>query len=146
MAEKQDNFVIMLDQLYQQLNNDNDDSIMSKKIPNPQLKMFPRKVHWINYHNTVKTMNRDFTHFQGYIQNELGINTSLKNVLNMKEGIILHTKCRDKQLKSLLGKYYSKYVLCKSCNSDDTSMEKMKNISKLYQIKCNSCLATFNVS
>ena len=141
------NFELMLNQLYEQLEgNDEDDSLIGKKIPQPQIKPSARKIHWINYYDTVKSLNRDFTHFQNYIQTELGINTSLKNVLNIKEGLIMHTKCRDKQLKSLLGKYYTKYVTCNSCGSDDTQMEKIKGISKLYQIKCNSCLSTFNVT
>jgi translation initiation factor 2 beta subunit (eIF-2beta)/eIF-5 len=141
------NFELMLNQLYEQLEeNDEDDSLIGKKIPQPQIKPSARKIHWINYYDTVKSLNRDFTHFQNYIQNELGINTSLKNVLNIKEGLIMHTKCRDKQLKSLLGKYYTKFVTCNSCGSDDTEMEKIKGISKLYQIKCRNCLSTFNVT
>ena len=133
------NFELMLNQLYNQLDGkDEDDSLIGKKIPQPQIKPSARKIHWINYYDTVKSLNRDFTHFQNYIQAELGINTSLKNVLNIQEGLIMHTKCRDKQLKSLLGKYYTKYVTCNSCGSDDTQMEKMKGIAKLYQIKCNS--------
>ena len=143
----QEIFELMLNQLYQQLEgNNDDDSLIGKKIPQPQIKPFPRKIHWTNYYETVKALNRDFTHFQTYIQNELGINTSLKNVLNIQEGLIMHTKCRDKQLKSLLSKYYIKDVTCNSCGSDDTNMEKMKDISKLFQIKCNSCLSTFNIT
>ena len=146
MANKE-NFELMLQQLYQQLQgNEEDDSLIGKKIPQPQIKPFARKIHWVNYYDTVRSLNRDFTHFQVYIQNELGINTSLKNALNIQDGLIMHTKCRDKQLKSLLGKYYSKYVTCNSCKSDDTVMEKVKGISKLYQIKCNACLSTFNVT
>jgi translation initiation factor 2 beta subunit (eIF-2beta)/eIF-5 len=143
---QENNFELMLTQLYQQLDGDDDNEIaISKKIPHPKINSAARKIHWENYYPTVKAMNRDFTHFQIYIQNELGINTSLKNVMNIKEGLIMHTKCRDKQLKSLLGKYYTSYVICKSCGSDDTEMEKLKDIAKLYQIKCNSCLSTFNV-
>ena len=144
---QEENFDLMLTQLYQQLENNEDDELgIHKKVPIPKIKPSARKIHWINYYDTVKTMNRDFTHVQQYIQNELGINTSLKNVLNIKEGLIMHTKCRDKQLKSLLGKYYNTYVICKSCGSDDTIMDKMKGIAKLYQVKCNSCLSTFNVT
>jgi len=145
MANKED-FVLMLDQLYEKLEGDEDEIFTSKKIPQPKINMYPRKIHWANYYDTIRVMNRDFNHFQIYIQNELAINTSLKNVLNMKEGLILHTKCRDRQLKSLIGKYYTKYVICRSCNSDNTCMEKMKGISKLHQITCNNCLSTFNLS
>ena len=145
MATKEE-FLLMLTQLYDKLEDNEDDILSSKKIPLPKLKMFPRKVHWINYYDIIRVMNRDFNHFQGYIQNELAISTSLKNVMNVKEGLILHTKCRDKQLKSLIGKYFTKYISCKSCSSDDTTMEKMKGVAKLYQIKCNKCLATFNVA
>lgn len=141
-------FEIMLNNLYDQLDckDDEEEFAVSKKIPQPQIKPAARKIHWINYYDTVKALNRDFNHFQNYIENELGINTSLKNVLNIQEGLIMHTKCRDKQLKSLLGKYFQKYIKCNSCGSDDTEMEKLKGVSKLYQIKCKKCLSCFNVS
>ena len=135
----------LLNNLYAVLDETSTESY-SKKIPNPIISSFPRKVHWVNYYNVVKTMNRDYQHFSNYIISELGIQISMKNSNNIEEGIILHTKCREKDLKSLIGKYYMSYVRCKSCNSDDTILEKIPGISKLYTIKCQKCLASFNIS
>jgi translation initiation factor 2 beta subunit (eIF-2beta)/eIF-5 len=139
-------FESLVNNLYDTLNDDSSDCILPKKIPNPIISMFPRKIHWVNFYATIIALNRDFNHLRNYIISELGINISLKNSLDIREGIILHTKCRDKQLKSLLGKYFIKYVQCKSCNSDYTTLEKIPGISKLYQIKCTKCFATLNTT
>ena len=54
----QEIFELMLNQLYQQLEgNNDDDSFIGKKIPQPQIKPFPRKIHWTNYYETVKALN-----------------------------------------------------------------------------------------
>ena len=100
----------------------------------------------MNYYDTIIALNRDFSHLSNYISTELGISISIKNNLNIKEGIILHTKCRDRELKSLLAKYYTKYIECKSCNSDNTTFEKIAGVNKLYLLKCNKCLSTFNLT
>ncbi|VVU95324.1 Domain found in IF2B/IF5 [seawater metagenome] len=146
MANQQE-FELLINNLYEVLaDNDSDNSTISKKIPNPMIKMFPRKIHWINFYPTTVALSRDFNHIKNYIISELGINISMKNSLDMRQGIILHTKCREKELKSLLGKYFLKYIQCKSCNSDNTTMEKLVGISKLYQIKCKKCFSTFNTT
>ena len=135
----------LLNNLYAVLDETSTESY-SKKIPNPIISSFPRKVHWVNYYNVVKTMNRDYQHFSNYIISELGIQISMKNSNNIEEGIIYILNVEKKDLKSLIGKYYMSYVRCKSCNSDDTILEKIPGISKLYTIKCQKCLASFNIS
>ncbi len=138
-------FEQLVNNLYDKLSEEETNNL-SRKIPNPTINNFPRKIHWMNYYDTVVALNRDFNHLSNYISLELGISISLKNNLNIKEGIILHTKCRANNLKSLLGKYYTKYIQCRTCNSDNTTFEKIPGINKLYQLKCNKCLSTFNLT
>ena len=138
-------FEHLITELYSELEEE-ETFINNKRIPNPVISSFPRKIHWVNYYDTVVALDRDFDHLKNYIMAELGVSLSLKNSANLKEGIILHTKCRANNLKSLLGKYFLKYVQCKFCKSDNTSLQKITGISKLYELKCNNCLASVNTS
>ena len=138
-------FEHLITELYSELEGE-ESLINNKRIPKPIISSFPRKIHWVNYYQTVIALDRDFDHFKNYIMAELGVSLSLKNSANIQEGIILHTKCRVNNLKSLLSKYYLKYVQCKFCKSDNTSLQKITGISKLYELKCNNCLASNNTS
>jgi translation initiation factor 2 beta subunit (eIF-2beta)/eIF-5 len=113
---------------------------IKKKInlPNLNVEIETNRLYWKNIKEFLDIINRSLDHFLNYLKYEL--NNKEINMISssVNDGLIIHQK--HPKLKSLIdvrNKYIELYVLCSSCNSYNTTLNKY--ISKKYIFNCYNC-------
>lgn len=99
-----------------------------------------RKTVFINFSKICKQINRDPDHVSLYISTELGTTCSKDS----QQRLVIKGRYYPKQIKTILTKYISEYVSCRTCHSYNTYIYKDQN-TRLNFIKCNSCSASVSV-
>ena len=125
----------MVDEVYSIININ---KIKKINLPNFDVKIETNRIHWKNIKDFLDKINRTIEHFLNYLKYELN-NKEINMVSSMLEdGIIIHQKYP--KLKSLIdvrNKYIELYVLCSSCKSYNTTLNKY--ILKKYNFNCSNC-------
>lgn len=125
----------MLNDLYLNLNLKKTN--LKLVLPDPVLVKSGNKTIWKNVNDFIKLCNRDSEHFINYINTESS--TQAFWVSDIKEeGCIFTTKTKKDYVYELMKKYITDQILCKSCQSLDTKIEKNKELRK-YKFICNNC-------
>jgi translation initiation factor 2 subunit 2 len=137
----------LLDRLYNQLtiikgNNiaDNKNDKDNIKIPAPIFEVGSnnREMCIKNYQQLCDSINRDYECLKNYILEELKTTGSL----NINKQLIIKGKYKETGLILLIKNFIRKFVICHSCKTMDTNLEKT---NKKYIINCNNCKASNNV-
>lgn len=96
-----------------------------------------KKSCWLNSLEISEIMRRPISHLQDYFKTELGTDIST----NPNGSLIIKGRYKSDKIESILKKYIRSYVICESCRSPHTIIEKDK-VSKLKVMKCSECNST----
>jgi translation initiation factor 2 subunit 2 len=111
-------------------------------VPPPRIgKDGTKKTVVLNFKEICLGLNREKEHLLLYISSELGAFASIQN----GGGLVLRGRYQAKGIESILRNYINEYVLCGSCKSADTFLDK-DSISRLFFILCNRCKASRSVN
>jgi len=128
-------FVLMLDSLYNKLELKK----VTPKImlPDPVLIKSGHKTIWKNPDDFLKLFNRKCIDLSNYINSETS-NKVYWITDSSKDGCIFDNKTKKDYIFELMKKYVTERILCKSCKSIDTEINKIQELRK-YNLKCNNC-------
>jgi translation initiation factor 2 subunit 2 len=100
-----------------------------------------KKTVFANFTELSKMMNRNSEHVQQFLLAELGTSGSLDGTSRL----ILKGRFQPKAFESTLRRYISEYVLCHSCKSMDTLLDK-DSATRLSYLRCQQCGASRSVT
>jgi translation initiation factor 2 subunit 2 len=128
-------FEDMLDDLYNNL--DLKKSNPRIVLPEPILIKSGHKTIWKNPNEFLVIFNRNQNDLSNFINSETNatINWISESVL---DGCIFSSKVKKDYIYELFKKYVNERVICKSCKSLDTILERNQELRK-YNFKCNNC-------
>jgi translation initiation factor 2 subunit 2 len=128
-------FENMLDDLYNNL--DLKKSNPRIVLPEPVLIKSGHKTIWKNPNEFLVIFNRNQNDLSNFINAETNatINWISESVL---DGCIFSSKVKKDYIYELFKKYVNERVICKSCKSLDTILERNQELRK-YNFKCNNC-------
>jgi len=131
-----ESFDEMLINLYENLNNNKE--TLNIVLPNPNLIKNGTTFIWKNVKEYLKIVKRPPDHFLNFLRNELNI--QINWITNSKsDGLILdHKKIKTDAVINAMKIYLKEYVICKSCISSNTFIQKDKNLRK-YNFTCLNC-------
>jgi translation initiation factor 2 beta subunit (eIF-2beta)/eIF-5 len=109
-------FNILLENLYSNLNNSQE--LNQILIDKPILKMEPKRTMWTNIYKICQDMNRNEKDVIKFISEELQIGHSWAT--NKDDGVIFCDRIKEKNLLSILKKYFNEFVKCKTCGKTNT--------------------------
>jgi len=101
----------------------------------------PKKTIFTNFGTTCKKLNRTKGHLFSYIIGELGTSASIQD----GGGLVLKGRYLSVGIEYVLKNYIREYVLCITCKSARTELQKDK-FSKLLFIYCHRCFASRSVN
>ncbi len=129
-------FEEMLDNLYNGLNQNNEE--LKIKLPDPQLIFNGHKTIWKNVKEYLKIIRRPPDHFLKYLHNEITVQVNWISESKSDGLLINQKKVGTTILINIMKKYLKEFVICKSCKSLNSYIEKNKDIRK-YEFKCLNC-------
>lgn len=101
------------------------------KLPEPRTVVSGKKTYWFNFIDFPTILRRDPNEFLNYFRTQLAINASIEN------GRAIFMGRPDKQsFSALIQRYLKERVICPVCNSPDTHLEKVKQLTT---IVCEAC-------
>jgi len=107
-------------------------------IPKPEIIVVANKTTILNFKEIYEALNRDPEILQRYLGKELGVAT----YFNESQQLILQGRFNVQVLTKLLTIFVQKYVLCPTCGSKDTKLEKK---GKVFILKCMACGAETSI-
>ena len=128
-------FEDMLDNLYSNL--DLKKSHPRIVLPEPILIKSGRKTLWKNPNDFLSLFDRSHTDLTNFINTET--NAQINWISDkVSDGCAFSTKVKKEYIYELEKKYVNERVICKSCKSMDTVLERNQELRK-YNFKCNNC-------
>ena len=127
-----------LDEIYEQLRENNPDLFdkQKTKLPPPHILRDPTKTIWANFSKTCEMMKRDPDHVSKFFLSELGTIGSTDSSTGFSiKGIYV-----PKKIESLLRKYISVYIMCKSCKGTNTKIVRDQK-TRIDVLECMSCFS-----
>lgn len=100
-----------------------------------------KKTVFANFMDLCKMMNRNSEHVQQFLLAELGTSGSLDG----SSRLILKGRFQPKAFEVTLRRYITDYVLCLSCKSMDTLLDK-DSATRLNYLRCQQCAASRSVA
>lgn len=91
-----------------------------------------KRTSFSNFAEILNDFNRPERHVMQYLLAELGTSGNLDG----KKALIIKGKFKPTQMESILRQYIREYIICQTCKSSNTVMEK---IERLYFMLCNDC-------
>jgi len=98
-----------------------------------------KRTSFSNFGEICKSLKRQEKHLHQYLLAELGTNGSI----DANNALIIKGRFQQKQIESVLRSYIKEYVICKTCRSPDTLLQKEERLSVLL---CNNCRSRYFVS
>jgi translation initiation factor 2 subunit 2 len=95
-----------------------------------------KKTIFLNFEKICKKLGREKQHITLYISTELGTTASFQD----SGALVLKGKFHPKGFENILTNYIKEYVLCGSCQSSNTILEKDSE-TRLIFLRCNTCQA-----
>lgn len=131
-----ESFEDMLDELYDNLDQNN--QIVSVVLPNPELIKSGSNFIWKNVKEFLKITNRPPDHFMNYLNKNC--NCQVNWITESKsDGLIFNQKrITVMNIIDFMKNYLKDFVICKSCKSYNTTIEKDQTIRK-YNFICHNC-------
>lgn len=143
-SSKDYTYNFLLERLYVNLFNNNPELTQKKdKVrlkPLEVCKEGTRKTVFTNFSNLCKELNRDKDHLMLFITSELCVNASIDG----NERLIIRGKYSPSQIQKIVTNYITQYVLCQSCKSMDTLIDRDKS-TRLAFLRCNVCQASMSI-
>lgn len=131
-----DSFETMLDDLYNNLEQNN--NITQFILPDPILIKSGSNIHWKNIKDFLRLAKRPPDHFVNYLANQLSCKINWLTESKSNGVIIYLKKLKPIQITEYMKNYLKEYVICKSCKSSETYIEKDVTIRK-YNFICTNC-------
>ena len=100
-----------------------------------------KKTVFSNFMDLAKSMNRNPEHLLQYLLAELGTSGSLDG----QQRLILKGRFLPKAFEGCLRRYMNEYVLCNSCKSPDTLLDRDSG-TRIMFLRCQQCGASRTVS
>jgi translation initiation factor 2 subunit 2 len=100
-----------------------------------------KKTVFSNFMDLAKSMNRNPEHLLQYLLAELGTSGSLDG----QQRLILKGRFLPKAFEGCLRRYMNEYVLCNSCKSPDTLLDRDSS-TRIMFLRCQQCGASRTVS
>ena len=100
-----------------------------------------KKTVFSNFIDLAKSMNRNPEHLLQYLLAELGTSGSLDG----QQRLILKGRFLPKAFEGCLRRYMNEYVLCNSCKSPDTLLDRDSG-TRIMFLRCQQCGASRTVS
>lgn len=127
----------LLVKFFQVLRDNNPDlasdrSGVKYKIPPPQMIRDGKKSIFANIKEISDRMHRPTEHVIQFLFAELGTSGSVDGT----QRLVIKGRYMQKQLETVLRKYITEYVSCKTCKSINTKLSKE---NRIYFLECNSC-------
>jgi len=130
-----ESFDKMLDEVYDNL--EQKDNISKFILPNPVLLKNGNNMHWKNIKDFLRLAKRPPDHFIKYLSDQ--ISSKINWISESKSnGVIIYQKVRPQILLDVMKNYLKEFVICKSCKSYETYIEKDQVIRK-YNFICRNC-------
>lgn len=137
-------YEFLLDRVFSKLSSNNPELTQKKdKVrlkPLEVCKEGTRKTVFTNFSNLCKELNRDKDHLLLFITSELCVNASIDG----NERLIIRGKYSPSQIQKIVTNYITQYVLCQSCKSMDTLIDRDKS-TRLGFLRCNVCQASMSI-
>jgi translation initiation factor 2 subunit 2 len=131
-----DSFNDMLTELYNNLDQNNDTTKIM--IPEPIIIKNGSNNIWKNVKAFLRITKKPPEHFVIFIRNEANCNVNWISE-SKSDGLIFSIKkLKNDFLIDQMNKYLKEYVICKSCKSINTYIERDKQIRK-YNFICRNC-------
>lgn len=129
-------YIFLLNRLYDNFTDKENSEIHKKntiKMPNVQ-RMSSKKTGWMNFKECCSSLNRDITHLQSFVINELSAECNIDgNGFLIIKGIY-----NQKNIENVLRKYVVSYVQCLVCKSLET-MNRKDTSTRISFLECTSC-------
>ena len=134
------NFNHILDNAYKEL--DSYTTIRSNiVIPQIKLEINQLRLHWLNFTDILKLLNRQTEHFIMFLKYEIPNKEISWYSNNENDGLLIHGKNqKSREINDLLKKYISTYVICSSCKFNNTNLLKLTKYK--YEFLCTKCNMT----
>ncbi|KDD76517.1 IF2B/IF5 domain-containing protein [Helicosporidium sp. ATCC 50920] len=100
-----------------------------------------KKTVFTNFLELCKSMNRNLEHVQAFLLAELGTSGSLDG----QQRLIVKGRFLPKAFEGVLRRYVNEYVLCNSCKSPDTLLDRHAS-TRIMFMRCQQCGASRTVS
>ncbi|KAL0049751.1 hypothetical protein WJX82_009169 [Trebouxia sp. C0006] len=100
-----------------------------------------KKTVFTNYMELCKAMNRQPEHVQLFLLAELGTSGSLDG----QSRLIVKGRFQPKAFEGVLRRYVNEYVLCNSCKSPDTLLDR-DSATRIMFLRCQQCGASRTVA
>mmetsp|Transcript_21245 Transcript_21245/g.53479 ORF Transcript_21245/g.53479 Transcript_21245/m.53479 type:complete len:190 (+) Transcript_21245:858-1427(+) len=100
-----------------------------------------KKTLFLNFEKICQKLGREKEHLFFYISTELGTTASIQD----SGALVLKGKFQPKGFENILRNYIKEYVLCGSCHSSNTILEKDAE-TRLIFLRCNRCQAWRSVN
>jgi len=102
-------------------------------IPAPQMcRAGTLRTAWCNFQVTCELINRNKAEVSKFVLTELGADGSIDSSNNL----VIKRRLTSKQLESLLKKYINEFVICRTCKSMETILNREARLSF---VKCLNC-------
>lgn len=98
-----------------------------------------KRTSFSNFGEICRSLKRQDKHLHQYLLAELGTNGSI----DMNSALIIKGRFQQKQIESVLRSYIKEYVICKTCRSADTILQKEERLTVLF---CNTCRSRYFVT
>lgn len=98
-----------------------------------------KRTSFSNFGEICKTLKRQEKHLYQYLLAELGTNGSI----DINSALIIKGRFQQKQLESVLRSYIKEYVICRTCRSADSILQKEERMTFL---SCNTCQSRYSVT
>lgn len=100
-----------------------------------------KKTVFTNFMELAKTMNRQHEHMMAYLLAEMGTSGSLDG----QERLVIKGRFAPKDFENILRRYVNEYVLCSSCKSPDTLLDR-DSATRIMFLRCQQCGASRTVA
>jgi len=100
--------------------------------PPQVLRVGTKKSSFANFIDICKYLHRQPKHVQAFLLAELGTSGSV----DANNQLIIKGRFQPKQIESVLKNYVKEYVLCKTCRSPETILQKD---TRLFFLQCETC-------
>ncbi|KAL8263125.1 hypothetical protein R6Q59_024474 [Mikania micrantha] len=127
----------LLSRVFNKLREDNPELAGERRrtiMRPPQVLRGTKKTVFANFMDICKMLHRQQEHVMAFLLTELGTSGSLDE----KQRLVVKGRFAPKNFEGILRRYANEYVICSSCKSSDTSIEKDKE-TRLFFLTCEKC-------
>lgn len=134
----------LLNLVFMQIREKNPDLAKGEKKkltmrPPQVLRVGTKKTSFANFLEICKLLHRPQKHLQAFLLAELGTSGSV----DQNNQLIIKGRFSQKQIETVLRRYIKEYVVCATCRSPDTMLQKD---TRLFFLQCETCSSRRSVA